>query len=111
MVVQSKGNDIMIQFTQTNLVTIIAEDELEQPLVADLRSAGVMGYTVFKVRGEGMRRARTDEWNGENIQIEIIASPAIVQRIFECLAERYFGTYGVTAYVSEVRVVRAEKYQ
>jgi nitrogen regulatory protein P-II 2 len=105
-----KGIDIVIQFNQTNLVTIIAEDELEQRLLADLREAGVTGYTIFTVRGEGVHRARTDEWQGENIQIEIIASAAVVQKIFALLIDRYFGSYGVTAYVSETRVVRAEKY-
>lgn len=92
------------------LLTIIAEDELEDRLVRDLKSLGVTGYTVLKARGEGSHRARTSEWEGENIQLETLVTEPVAEKILQLLAGHYFSHFGVIAYASTVEVLRGGKF-
>ena len=92
------------------LVTIIAEDEMEQRLVDDLKRLGATGYTVFDVRGEGSHGPRASKWEGENIQIETLVDDETADRILEHVAEHYFERHGVVLYVTDADVIRASKY-
>jgi nitrogen regulatory protein PII len=92
------------------LLTIIAEDELEDRLLADLDAVGAKGYTVATVRGKGSHRVRATEWEGENVMVETIVSEEVAERIFERLEKAYFASYGVTAFLVDAKVVRGSKY-
>ena len=92
------------------LVTIVAEAILADPLVRALHGLGVTGHTLGSARGQGSRGMRTGEIPGDNVRIETIVSPAVAERIFALLAERYFPHYAVVAWATEVRVVRGEEY-
>jgi nitrogen regulatory protein PII len=63
------------------LVTIIAEGFLEEKLVRDVKKLGAKGYTITSVRGEGSRGVRASEWEGNNIRLETIVSPAVAEKI------------------------------
>ena len=93
------------------LVTIIAEAVLAEALVVALERAGVTGYTVSDARGRGSRGRRTGEIPGENVRIETLTGPESAERILDMLAERYFPDYAIAAWVTDVAVVRADKYQ
>lgn len=92
------------------LVTIIAEGFLEEKLVRDIKKLGAKGYTITDARGEGSRGVRASEWEGNNIRLEAIVSPAVADRILSHLAEVYFANYAVIAFVENVEVVRGDKY-
>lgn len=92
------------------LVTIVAEDTVEATLLADIMSAGAKGYTVQRVQGRGLRRLRDNEWEGENVRIETLVRDDVAEAIFEKLCTDYFEKFAITAYVSEVSVVRPQKY-
>lgn len=92
------------------LVTIIAEGFLEEKLVREIKKLGAKGYTITPARGEGSRGVRASEWEGSNIRLETVVSPAVAERILNHLAETYFANYAVIAYVETVEVVRGEKY-
>lgn len=92
------------------LVTIIAEGFLEEKLVRDIKKLGAKGYTITDARGEGSRGVRASEWEGSNIRLETIVSPAVADRILSHLAEVYFANYAVIAFVENVEVVRGDKY-
>lgn len=91
-------------------VTIIAEGLLEERLVRELRQLGARGYTVGEVRGEGSRGVRASEWEGHNVRIETLVSAEVADRILAHVAKHYFEHYAVVAYLSDVEVVRGEKY-
>ncbi len=99
-----------MKLTTLKLITIIAEDELEQRLVAELKSLGATGYTLSKARGEGTHRTRTSEWEGENIRIEALVSEEVASRILDRMASRYFKAFGLITYVATVEVIRGEKF-
>lgn len=99
-----------MQTTPLKCLTIIAEALLEDRLLRDLREAGVSGFTITEARGEGSRGIRASEWEGKNIKVETLVSPAVCDRLLERLSEHYFPKFAVVAYVETVEVVRGEKY-
>lgn len=96
--------------TNLILLTIIAEDELESRLVRDLKKLGVRGYTVCRVRGEGMHGLRASQWEGENIKIEVIVNNELADAIGEHVAKYYFPDFATILYLLPVQVLREEKF-
>lgn len=92
------------------LVTIVAEAILRDHLTAELKHLGAKGFTIIDARGDGSRHLRAGELPGENVRIDTIVSAAVAERILEHVAREYFSNYAVIAYVSDVAVVRGEKY-
>lgn len=93
------------------LVTIIAEPVLEPRITQGLRQMGATGFTVVEGRGEGSRAIHAAEIPGNNVRIETIVPPEIAERIVEHLASTYFTDYEVIAYLSDVTVLRGDKYR
>lgn len=91
-------------------VTIVAEAFLEDRLIRDVRERGARGFTVAQVRGEGSRGVRASEWEGRNVRIETLVSPAVADAILTHVAEAYFPNFAVVAWVEDVEVVRGDKY-
>jgi len=92
------------------LLTIVSETLLKERLIHELREAGAKGFTITEVSGEGSRQRRVSEILGENIKIEVIVKPEIADKILSVLQKQFFPRYAVVAYLSEVQVVREEKY-
>ena len=92
------------------LVTIVAEAVIEERLLDDLRRLGAKGHTVMPAHGEGTRGIRASDWEARNIRIETVVSPGVADAILECLARDYFDRWAVIGYVSDVDVVRGDKY-
>jgi nitrogen regulatory protein P-II 2 len=92
------------------LVTVIAEAVLESHLVRELRELGAKGYTITRTHGEGSRGVRASEWEGGNVKIETLVGPAVADGILQHVADNYFQHYAVVAYVTDVSVVRGDKY-
>jgi nitrogen regulatory protein P-II 2 len=92
------------------LVTIIAEPVLEARITDELRKLGATGFNVVEGRGQGSRQLHATEVPGVNVRIETIVSPETAEVIVAHLAKQYFDAYAVIAYVSDVQVVRGEKY-
>lgn len=96
--------------TNLPMVTIVAEALLQERLIEELKRAGATGHTLWPVQGEGSRHLRAGNLPGENIRIETIVSPAVADRLLEVMTQNYFPYFALIVYVSEVRVVRGEKY-
>jgi nitrogen regulatory protein PII len=91
-------------------VTIVAEAFLEDRLIRDVRERGARGFTVAEARGEGSRGVRASEWEGKNVRIETLVSPAVADAILTRVADAYFPNFAVVAWVEDVEVVRGDKY-
>lgn len=96
--------------TELTLVTIVAERVLEQKLTELVTSVGATGYTVTDVRGEGSRHMGSHTFEGQNVKVEVVVSPAVAEAILAEVAEHYFPHYGVIAYTGPIAVVRGDKY-
>lgn len=93
-----------------SLLTMVAEDVLEPRLIRLLHEHGASGYTITDARGEGDRGLRQGA-EGSNIRVEVIAPVDLAERILEDLRLRYFQSYAVVAWLSDIHVVRDEKFR
>lgn len=92
------------------LVTIVAETVLEEPLTRGLLERGATGYTVTDSRGRGSRGIRSGDVPGESITIRVVVPPETADILLDWIRTHYFPHYAVIAWVSKVEVLRGEKY-
>lgn len=93
------------------LLTLICETALEARLIKDLEQLGAPGWTLSDARGSGSRGVRSAGWDNDgNIRLEIICSRELAERIARHLQERYYANYAMVCYLSEVEVLRPEKF-
>ena len=91
-------------------ITIVAETVLRDRITRRLLDWGATGFTVTETTGKGSRGIRTGDVPGESVRIETLVTRDVAIRILEEVKERYFADYAVIAWVTEVEVVRGEKY-
>lgn len=93
------------------LLTIIAEAQIEDVLTEQIKKLGAHGFTVVEARGEGSRGVRAGEWDqSRSIRIEVICEPQIAEAISGYLIKNYSADYALVLYLSDVEVIRGEKF-
>lgn len=93
------------------LLTIVAEAVLRDRLAQLLMHEGATGYTLTACSGQGSRGLRSTTPIGEqNVRIEVVTSPEVVDRLLGRLAAEYFPHYAVVAWATEAHVVRGHKF-
>ncbi len=93
------------------LLVIIGEAALEKFLVRDIKRFGANGYTIAEVRGGGLNETRDAEWEGNrSIRMEIICEPTAAEKIVEHVFASYAKNFSLSLFVSDVSVVRNEKF-
>lgn len=93
------------------LLTVVTEAALENVLVKDFETLGVRGYTIIDARGKGSRGTRDATWGeSSNIHVEIVCDEATAAAIADHLQARYYQDYAMILFVSEVAVLRPEKF-
>lgn len=105
------------KFTMENLlfpeklVTIICADVLEEKLVARVRRRGASGYTIVRARGAGSSGEQSGMLDVDtNIKFHVILSEQRLQGFLEDLADLTGRGYHLTAFVSDVSVMRPQKF-
>lgn len=92
------------------LAGIIVEALLEDRVLRDLRALSVPGYTRSEVRGEGRRHIR-DPFEGSNIKLELLVSPALAERIIAVFKRNaIWPTTQWSLRVADVQAVIAEHH-
>ena len=100
-----------MQRSKRQQLTIVAEKAIENLLVNDLKRLGARGHTRWYVAGEGTHGSRQDDWEqSRNVCIQVICDPAIGEAVLEHLYRKYYQNYAIIATVTEVEVLRAEKF-
>ena len=93
------------------LLTIVTEAALETDLTAAIRKLGATGYTITNARGRGSRGVRDADWKtSSNIRIEVICEAATADAIAEFLRDNYYRDYAMVLYLTDVAVLRPEKF-
>lgn len=98
-----------MELKKLKLITIIAETILEEQICEELLSLGATGYTIVESKGHGSVGRKSGIFPGENIRIESIVNDEISTKILEAIS-KYFNDYSVVCYISDVSVLRVEKY-
>ena len=96
--------------TPLKLVTIVSERTLKDELIRLLKRAGASGFTETRAEGEGSRGRRTAEWAGPNVKLETLVSERVAEAILNELAAEYFENYSIVTWVTDVMVLRGEKF-
>lgn len=93
------------------LLTIITESALERTLVEGIERLGAHGFTITDARGKGSRGPRNAAWDeSRNIRIEVVCDDATAKAIADHLQARYYQHYGMILFMSDVAVLRPEKF-
>lgn len=95
---------------QRKLVTIVIESGLARRIEGDIRAAGAKGFTSTLAHGAGPRDQRASDVDGGNVRIESVVSNEVLEVILEKLERDYFPYYAISCWVSQVEVVRDERY-
>ena len=96
--------------TPMKLVTIVTEGLLKEKVITLLRSHACTGFTISSTDGEGSRGVRASDWEGPNLKIETIVSVETGEAIVGELAGKYFENYSLVAWLTDVQVLRGEKF-
>lgn len=101
----------MRERTKRKLLSIIAESSIEPFIIEDLRAMGVKGYTSWEARGEGERGDRAGDWEqNRNVMIQVVCSDSTADKIAERLFDAYQQDYAMVVHVSDVEVMRPQKF-
>jgi hypothetical protein len=93
------------------LLTVITEAAVEGPLIRDIERQGAHGYTITDARGKGTRGVRNAGWEASgNIRIEVVCDANTATKISIFLQEKYYDNYAMILFVSDVEVLRPEKF-
>ena len=93
------------------MLVIIGEAALEKFLVRDITTFGAHGYTIAEVRGGGLHGTRDAEWEGSrSIRMEIVCEATVAEKIIEHVFTNYTKNFSLSLFVSDVGVVRNEKF-
>lgn len=97
--------------SRKTLLTLICEAMLETRIMKDLEQLGAPGWTLSDARGRGHRGVRSAEWeNSGNIRVEVVCARELAERIAAHLREHYYDDYAMICYLSDVDVLRPEKF-
>ena len=93
------------------LLTIVTEAALEGTLIRDIERLGAHGHTITDARGKGGRGVRNACWEASaNIRLEVVCDAEKAGAIATYLQEHYYDDYAMILFVSDVKVLRPEKF-
>ena len=101
-----------MKFFNVKLLTITCEILAQKNVIELLHKHKVSGYTKYEVDGDGSKGLRGQGFQNEkNVKIEIVLSENKLQDIVEELTRTMFSDYAIIVYVSDVGVIRPDKFE
>lgn len=93
------------------LLTVTCEILAKKEIIEILQKHKITGYTTYEVGGSGAKGLRGQGFKNEkNIKIEIVIREEKLQDIVEEISRTMFSNFAIILYVSDVSVVRIEKF-
>ena len=93
------------------LLTITCEILAQKNIIEILNKHEITGYTTYEVDGNGARGIRGQGLKNEkNVKVEIIMREGKLQTVVEEISRTLFANFAIVLYVSDVEVVRTEKF-
>ena len=93
------------------LLTITCEILAQKNIIEILKNHDITGYTTFEVEGNGARGLRGQGLKNEkNVKVEVIMREEKLSDIIEEISRTLFANFAIVLYVSDVGVVRMEKF-
>ena len=93
------------------LLTITCEILAQRNVIDILKNHKITGYTSYEVEGNGEKGLRGQGIQAEkNIKMEIIIREEKLSDVIEDISRTLFPDFTIILYVSDVGVVRTEKF-
>ena len=93
------------------LLTITCEILAQKNIIEILNKHEITGYTTYEVDGNGARGIRGQGLKNEkNVKVEIIMREEKIQTVVEEISRTLFANFAIVLYVSDIEVVRTEKF-
>jgi len=93
------------------LLTITCEILAQENIIEILKKHEITGYTTYEVDGNGARGLRGQGLKTEkNVKVEVIIREEKLSDIVEEISRTMFADFALVLYVSDVGVVRTEKF-
>ena len=93
------------------LLTITCEILAQKNIIELLNKHDITGYTTYEVDGNGDRGIRGQGLKNEkNVKVEIIMREEKLQTVVEEISRTLFANFAIVLYVSDIEVVRTEKF-
>jgi nitrogen regulatory protein PII len=93
------------------LLTITCEILAQKNIIEILKKHDITGYTSFEVGGNGSRGLRGHGLETEkNVKVEVIMHEEKLSGVIEEISRTMFADFAIVLYVSDVGVVRTEKF-
>ena len=93
------------------LLTVTCEILAQKNIIGILNKHEITGYTTYEVDGNGARGIRGKGLKNEkNVKVEIIMREEKLQSVVEEISRTLFANFAIVLYVSDVGVVRTEKF-
>ncbi|OYZ15127.1 MAG: hypothetical protein B7Y39_16640 [Bdellovibrio sp. 28-41-41] len=93
------------------LLTIICEPVLSSSILTISQDLGATGFTVTEVNGQGNFDKSSGEIPDLKSKIEIVAEQHLALKIMKALADNFFKNYSLITYVSDISILRPEKFE
>jgi len=93
------------------LLTITCEILAQENIIEILKKHDITGYTTYDVDGNGSRGLRGHGLQTEkNVKVEVIMREEKLSDVIEEISQTLFADFAIILYVSDVGVVRTEKF-
>ncbi|BDQ31414.1 hypothetical protein NZNM25_04120 [Nitrosopumilus zosterae] len=93
------------------LLTIVCEILAQKNILEILKNHEITGYTTYEVDGNGARGLRGQGFKNEkNVKVEVIMHEEKLSDVVEEISRTLFANFAIVLYVSDVGVVRTEKF-
>ncbi len=93
------------------LLTVITEAALEASLTRDLDRLNAHGYTICDARGKGSHGVRSAGWEASsNIRVEVVCDAPTAESIASHLRGHYYQDYAMVLFMTDIEVLRPEKF-
>jgi nitrogen regulatory protein PII len=93
------------------LLTITCEILAQKNIIEILKKHEISGYTIYEVDGNGSRGLRGQGLKNEkNVKVEVIMQEGKLQDVVEEISRTLFANFALVLYVSDVGVIRTEKF-
>ena len=100
-----------MNFPTRSLLTIVTEAVLENDLIELFAANKIRGWTIVAARGNGAHGEKHGNFDAnENIQIELIAETTVAEQLAIAIQAQFGAHYALVQWLSEVRVLRGEKF-
>jgi len=93
------------------LLTITCEILAQKNIIEILKNHDITGYTTYEVEGNGARGLRGQGLQTEkNVKVEVILREEKLSGVIEEISRTLFADFALVLYVSDVGIVRPEKF-